>query len=88
MGKAEICPEVFRSELVEVYLSLDTVEYFTDLDFDLFGFRTFNILLACKATDINPGLLLLEHIFDFMVKLSKLLKSCPTGISYLASLKD
>jgi hypothetical protein len=40
MGKAEICPEVFRSELVEVYLSLDAVEHFTDLDFDLFGFGT------------------------------------------------
>ena len=50
IGYAKICPKVFKVEPVEIHLPLNAVEHFTDSDFDLFGFGTSNVLLACKAT--------------------------------------
>lgn len=52
-AKAKIPSGVFLFEPIEIYLPLDAVEHFTDLDFDLFGFKTSNVLLACKATQYD-----------------------------------
>jgi hypothetical protein len=49
LGVAQISPELFEIEPLEVYLSLDAGRQFKDLSFHLFGFGNSNVVLACKA---------------------------------------
>jgi hypothetical protein len=44
-----IDPGLFRGEPKHAFLPLNPIEH-TDLDFDLFGFRTSGVFLACKPT--------------------------------------
>lgn len=51
IATARILPEAFKSEPVEVSLPMSHVKGFMDLEFDLFGFNSSNVVLACKPTE-------------------------------------